>query len=65
MLKALEDGTVYGCFYAHQLPQALTIGDAGGRIDPPHTRRDEDGTLWVRVNENIVQETSGWVEAYR
>lgn len=65
MLKAVEDGTVYGCFYAHQMPQALTVGEPGGRVNPPYTKRDDDGTLWVRVDENIVQETSSWVEAYR
>ena len=64
-LRALEDGTRYQCIYAHQMPQAISIEHPGQRIDPPITKRDEDGVLWVRVNEKIVQDSAEWAEAYR
>lgn len=65
IIRALEDGSRYACIYAHQYPQALSMGEQGQRVDPPLTKRDEDGTVWVRVNNNIVQTPCGWVEAYR
>ena len=64
-LKALEDGSRYACIYAHQLPQAISVHMPGQKIKPPITKRDDDGTLWVRLNENIVQAPCGWIEAYR
>ena len=65
MLRALEDGTRYGCFYAHQMPQALTVENPGERHQPPYTKRDNAGVLWVRVDEKIVQGTAGFQESYR
>ena len=64
-ITALEDGTRYGCFYSHQYPQALNAEEPGNVPQLPTTRRDEDGTLWVRVNENIVQDSQGWAAAYQ
>lgn len=64
MIRSLEDGSRYGCIYAHQMPQAIT--DAPGQqAQKPYTKRDDDGTLWVRVDERVVQDSMGWVEAYR
>lgn len=62
---AKVDGTRYGCFYSHQLPQALNLSEPGNVPQKPITRRDEDGALWVRVNEDIVQDSQGWAAAYQ
>lgn len=65
VLKALEDNTVYHCIYSHRLPQAITLDQPGQRLQLPYTRRDDDGTLWIRADEKVVQDTAGWAEAYR
>jgi hypothetical protein len=65
ILRALEDGTRYQCIYAHRAPQALTVGEPGQRDQQPYAKRDEDGALWLRVDESIVQDTAGWADAYR
>ena len=64
-LTALVDGSRYQCIYAHRMPQALMIERPGGRIDPPLSKRDDLGTLWVRVDETVVQEAPGWPAAYK
>lgn len=64
-ITALEDGTRYGCFYSHQYPQALNMMEPGSVQIPPVTKRDEDGNLWVRVNEDIAQDSQGWAAAYQ
>lgn len=63
-LTALEDGTSYHCIYSHRYPQALSIGNPGQMPELPTTKRDADNTLWVRVNEDIIQVTSEWADAY-
>ena len=65
MLRALEDGASYLCVYAHQFPQALSIGQQGQFPQAPYLRTDPDGTQWVRVDPKVVQVTSGWADAYR
>lgn len=64
-ITALEDGSRYGCFYSHQYPQALNMMEPGSVQIPPVTKRDEDGNLWVRVNEDIAQDSQGWAAAYQ
>lgn len=64
-ITALEDNTIYGCFYSHQYPQALNMMEPGNVPMLPTSRRDEDGTLWYRVNEDIVQDSQGWAAAYQ
>ena len=64
-LRALEEGTRYGCFYSHRIPQALVVDGPPETDQPPYTKRDENGTLWVRVDEKIVQNTTHFVEGYR
>lgn len=64
-LRALEDGTRYGCFYSHRIPQALNIEHPGGVETPPISKRDENGVLWVQVDERVVQDTAEWAAAYR
>lgn len=64
-ITALEDGSRYGCFYSHQYPQAINMMEPGNVPTPPTTKRDEDGTLWVRVNEDIAQDSQGWAAAYQ
>lgn len=63
-LRALEDHSRYQCVYAHQMPQALSVGEPGQTKEPPITKRDENGVLWVRVNEKIVQDSAEWAAAY-
>ncbi len=57
-ITALEDGSVYQCVYAHRAPGALAENESITRVDP-------DGTEWVRVNPDIVQDTARWAHAYR
>lgn len=64
-IRALEDNTRYMCVYAHRYPQALSVDQPGQRVDKPLTKRDDDGTLWVRVDETIVEDSVGWMDAYR
>lgn len=64
-ITALEDGSRYGCFYSHQYPQALNMMEPGSVQIPPVTKRDEDGNLWYRVNEDIAQDSQGWAAAYQ
>ncbi len=63
-ITSLEDGSVYLCIYAHQYPQALNLSTPGDIDQPPKFKREDDGTLWVRVDETIVQEHTGWAPAY-
>lgn len=63
-ITALEDRSSYMCIYAHRMPQALALDIPGNIERPPYMRRDDDGTLWVRVDESIVQETNNWAPAY-
>lgn len=64
-ITAKVDGSTYGCFYSHQYPQALNMMEPGSVQLPPVKKRDEGGYLWYRVNEDIVQEANGWVDAYK
>lgn len=64
-LRALEDGSVYHCIYSHRLPQAVSIESPGEQPHFPTTKVDEDGVTWYREDPKILQNTSGWLEAYR
>jgi hypothetical protein len=63
MLMSLEDDSGYHCIYSHRFPQALT--HPPGQIPEEYTKRDEQGNLWLKVDERIVQEHTGWEDAYR
>lgn len=63
-LRAVTDGARYQCVYASRLPQSITAHVQGAQAQKPLVRRDDDGTLWYRADDKIV-ETSDWVEAYR
>jgi hypothetical protein len=65
ILQALEEGTNYGCFYSHREPQATSPGMPGTLPQKPYSKTDEDGTLWVRCDPTVVQDSMGWLEAYR
>lgn len=65
LLRALEDGTVYHCIYAHREPQAMVISGPAVERSNPMYQRDESGVLWMRIDEKIVQETNAWADAYR
>lgn len=64
-ITALEEGTRYGCFYSHQYPQAINMMEPGNVPELPVSRRDVDGTLWYRVNEEVAQDSQGWAAAYQ
>ncbi len=57
----------YICAYPHLLQQAITF-PPGQRIRPPWTKRDEDGVLWVRIDETIVESHASlpqsWIDTY-
>lgn len=57
-ITALEDGSIYQCIYAHRAPGALAENESITRVDP-------DGSEWVRVNPDIVQDSARWAQAYR
>ena len=61
---ALEDNSRYQCIFAHRMPQAMTIGVPGELDSYPYTKRDELGLLWVRVDETVIQDSTGWTPAY-
>lgn len=63
-LTALEDGTRYQCIYPHRLEQAVTLHAPGQQHEAPFTKRDENGVLWIRIDEKIVEEATGFAEAY-
>lgn len=65
LIRALEEGTVYHCIYSHREPQALVLSGPDMARSKPMHRRDDDGTLWLRVDEKVVQSTSEWADAYR
>lgn len=63
-ITALADGTVYQCVYSHRAPQAISMWPAGQRPSKPLTKRDEEGDLWMRVDETVTQESTHFGAAY-
>lgn len=63
-ITALTDGAIYQCVYSHRTPQALAAWPPGSRQEKPIVKRDADGTLWMRIDEKIVQESNRFGAAY-
>lgn len=57
-ITALEEGSIFQCVYSHRTPGALAESESVTRVDP-------DGSQWVKVNPDIVQDTARWAQAYR
>lgn len=64
-ITALEDGTMYHCIFSHKAPQVVSLTNPGMQAQEPYSKRDENGTLWVRVDETVLQDTADWIENYR
>jgi hypothetical protein len=50
-ITALEEGSIFQCIYSHRAPGSLVENESVVRTDP-------DGTQWVRVNPDILQDTT-------
>lgn len=64
-LTALEDDSRYLCVYSHRMPQAVTMEPPGQQIGFQTRRVDTDGVAWYREDPRVVQEHTGWADAYR
>jgi hypothetical protein len=64
-LTALEDNSRYLCVYSHRMPQAVTMEPPGQQLGIPTRKVDADGVAWYREDPRVVQEHTGWADAYR
>jgi quercetin dioxygenase-like cupin family protein len=63
-ITALAENTMYQCVYPHRVPEAFSMWPAGQRPQKDLYKRDEEGALWVRIDEKVTEVATGWKHAY-
>lgn len=62
--RALVNRSRYQCIYPHRFECAHSIGNVGQQAEKPFIKTDDDGTRWLRIDESISEEPTGFQEAY-